>query len=298
MSQHVKMLNDVYELIPGFVLDNARYSARGRSILEAVGGALRGDEPDLPVVQPNTRYGHQLALCGAGPSLNAALPLLRRFRGDIWGCNSALPYLQRHGVRVTHGCAIDQTPGMFETRWNPIPTGLDYYLATSCHPILLRKVLEAGNPVTLFHSFIGYAGEMEACGNLYPTTIWVGDGYNVVNRLLQVALYLGYSRICLVGADCALGRADALHYDGQPTARTAYGHILDGVIDGRRWRTHPDLAMSAVDLIRQQRAWGDRIELWGDTLPNALRAKSEAFLSGLPKPISQPTRFDVSGVKP
>ena len=298
MSQTIQMLNDVHELIPGFVLSNARYSARGRGILAKVGIELSGDEPDLPVVQANARYGRQVVICGAGPSLTPALAAIRRFRGDIWACNGALPHLIEEGVPVTHGCAIDQTPSMYEERWHPMPTGVAYYLATSCHPLLFEAVLEVTHDVTMFHSFIGFEGEQAACGNLYSATVWVGEGYNVVNRMLQIALYMGYARICIAGADCALGPRDALHFDGQPTFKTEYGHIVEAVIDGRLWRTHPDMSMSAVDLIRQKRAWPGRVELWGDTLPNALRTKSAAYLDSLPKPMTRDTALDVSGASP
>lgn len=140
---------------------------------------------------------------------------------------------------------------------------------------------------------------------LYPLTIRAGSGLNTVTRAIDLALVMGYDRIQVLGADCALhvksplpkhvkqGSAahrawlqseTVMHADGgHALASGATPVTIEGDIDGRLWVTKPDMAISAVFMLRLQEAIGvDRLEYVGDTLPNALRGKSDDFIARLP----------------
>jgi hypothetical protein len=54
-------------------------------------------------------------------------------------------------------------------------------------------------------------------------------------------------------------------------------------IDGREWKSRPDMLIGAVDLVRRSRESQGKIRLIGDTLPNALMEKDEAFLDSVMK---------------
>jgi hypothetical protein len=75
-----------------------------------------------------------------------------------------------------------------------------------------------------------------------------------------------------------------MHADGgHALASGATPVTIGGEIDGRWWETKPDMAISAMFLHRMREAYGeDRLLLVGDTLPNALRGKSEDFLARMP----------------
>ena len=149
-------------------------------------------------------------------------------------------------------------------------------------------------------------------GTLYPATVCTGAGLNAVNRALALALYRGFSTITLIGTDCAcITGATSMPPEGpdsEPykawlkeqimyppgnipsmsatTVYDTYGHdaaLLEGVIDGRRWTTRPDMIISAINLVRLKQEHGSRIELVGDTLPNAILGKSEEFMKALPQ---------------
>jgi hypothetical protein len=292
------------------------------------------------VVQPGSAAGQHLVLCGAGPSLARHAAEWCPQGDQVWGCNSAVTWLHQQGHRVTHGFTVDQTPHMVG-EWLDAPP-VAYLLASSCHPHLAELLLGKGYPVTFFHNYCGVQGPRVAYGvcrtcdamvpappgapeslcphadveqhvadyedwlycALYPPTIRAGSGLNSVNRALDVALCMGFSRITVLGADCALearrrsppgalpGSAAhrrwltedvVMHADGgHALASGASMMTLEAEIDGRYWVSKPDMLVSAVWLLKAERAHRDVIHLVGDTLPVALRDKPPDFLSRLP----------------
>jgi len=237
------------------------------------------------VAEQDSHKGQRLVLCGAGPSLRDGIgPAMDGHDGECWGINSALVWLWNQGHKVTHGFTVDQTLPMLE-EWESAPP-VEYLLATSVHPNLTDFLTAKGRQVTFFHNFVGMQPkgvEEFMYQRLFPGTCMVGGGLNSVNRALCLALWMGFDPIVILGADCALGPNDEMHADGGgPEVAGATALILEGEIDGRTWRTKTDMIVSAVDLVRMKRQFGDRLELVGDTLPNALMDKDDAFLNSLP----------------
>lgn len=248
----INLANPEKDYYPGYALVNAHWG--------------------FPVVKANSAKGEKLVICGAGPSLEDAGHIVNRGNQQVWGCNSAISYLKEHGWRYTHGCAVDGSVRMLETWKEPVLT--DYLLSTTIHPQLMRRLRDAGCNVTLFHSFIGFEGENTLYSALYPETICVGEGLNVVNRMLSVAEYMGFKKVWLCGADNAL-KGDVLHAggnklkDGRP--------FLRGEFDGRKWATTADMLVSAIDLARRKKLMGNKLVFVGDTLPKALAGKPDNF---------------------
>lgn len=236
---------------------------------------------DVRTVQPNTHREKHLALCGAGPSLRDA-----DIRGadDVFACNSALPYLMANGAKVTAAIGIDQTPGLLR-EWAD-PPDVPYLVASSCDPELIRHLRSYKRSVTFFHNAVGFPNELETYCNTWPPTFMVGQGHTVVSRFIGVADWMGFERIDVYGADCSLGDDDLAHANGD-AAKDAYVNplIQTGVINGRRWRTRPDMLMDAVHLVRRVRSMNGRLRLMGDTLPVALLGKDDAFLDLVCRPI-------------
>ena len=233
----------------------------------------------LIVVTPDSFKGKTLALCGAGPSLRD-----HEVTGTdyIFACNSALPYLVSRGVNVTAGVGIDQTPGLLN-EWR-YPPDVPYYVASSCDPALIQHLRANGRHCIFFHNFVGLqtdgvCDEFQHYCNTWPTTFMVGKGFSVVSRFIGVAQWMGFEHIDVYGADHCFGADDMAHATGE-SAKDAYGQpiIMDGEIDGRRFRTRPDMLLGAVDLARRARDSNGAIRLIGDTLPNALIEKDDKYL--------------------
>lgn len=218
-----------------------------------------------------------LALCGAGPSL----PLEFESHDELWACNSALPYLVQQGVRVDVGVGIDQTPGLLR-EWSDPPDVL-YYLASTVDPELTRHLLAHGRQIRSFHNFVGYPGEMDEYNEDWPPGFIVGEGATVVSRVIGLASWMGFHNVDIYGADCAFGPDDQVHANGDGVSQ-AYGNavLMEGEIDGRTWRTRPDMLMGAVDLVRRSRnRTMGRVRMMGDTLPAALADKPETYLDAV-----------------
>ena len=237
--EHVITLqNPVGEQFASFIAGNAQYCDK--------------------VVEQGTGKGQKLVICGAGPSLRenagnewhaklaklgwvgfqiSRIPWVRRRLGycwgadQLWGVNSALPWLIEHGYPVTHGITVDQTPEMVN-EWESLPD-VEYLIPSTSHPHLVAALIGAGKDVTWFNNFVGLQGrpvELCDCGHdesehaegcqhedgcgciaytptvmdfeswlyasLYPMTCRAGSGLNSVNRALDT--------ITILGADCAL----------------------------------------------------------------------------------------------
>ncbi len=140
---------------------------------------------------------------------------------------------------------------------------------------------------------------------LFPGTVRVGSGLNSVTRAIDTALYMGAERVVVLGADCCIrvrqprpmeamvGTAahrrgleehTQMHADrGHALASGATAIVFEGKFDGRYWLTKPDLVVTAVWLELWRRHLGrKKLTLIGDTLPNALQGKDDAFLDRLP----------------
>ncbi len=283
------------------------------------------------VVQQGGATGQHLVLCGAGPSLNEYAADYCGTADQVWACNSALTHLLKRGHRVTHGFAVDQTTHMV-AEWASAPE-VDYLVASTVHPHLMDLLRGKGRNVTMFHNYCGikkppvemidengvhvYQGYEEWLYTiLYPSTIMAGSGLNAVTRALDVAEYMGFEKITVLGADCSMRvrgtvRTDlefnspkhlkwlrnhtVMHADGghalasEATPVTMHAMIDAGTDDetvrpghGKLWMTKPDMAISAQWLMRMARRSHGKIELVGDTLPNALKLKNEAYLRKLP----------------
>jgi hypothetical protein len=114
--------------------------------------------------------------------------------------------------------------------------------------------------------------------SLYPTTIRTGSGLNSVNRAIDLAIFMGFARITVLGADCALrfktvpppdminGSPEHLRWlreevtmhanGGHGMAANSTPLVLWGRIDGRDWLTKPDMVISATWLEKtRQKFW-------------------------------------------
>jgi hypothetical protein len=139
---------------------------------------------------------------------------------------------------------------------------------------------------------------------LYPSTVRAGSGLNSVNRAIDIALFMGYEKIYVLGADCCmrftslppegvgqqhpdylkwLAEATTMHANGDSSTHNGLSPItFFGEIDGVNWLTKPDMSTSAVWLVKVEAMQKGRVELVGNTLPVALRGKPDSFLKRLP----------------
>lgn len=281
-NQEIILKTEPQENIPGFIWANSLCRTCSLPVIvlppEVALPVCECETPtNHPVIEKDCRKGEHLMLCGAGPSLGRLRSVVQAHEGDVWGCNRALNYLHDWGVTKAIGVAIDPSTRMFGTVWADAPK-TTYYLATSVNPGLVWHL--EPNPIRYFHSVRGCDDEVTLYQSLYPRTCLAGYGLNVVNRAVDLAEYMGYKTISLVGADNALGKDDAMYPDGSK-GDAVQDVVLEGRIGKKKWRTKTDMLMSAVSLVQKQRAMknnGQTLMFLGETLPKALQYKSQEYL--------------------
>lgn len=300
------------------------------------------------VVMANSAKGQHVVIAGAGPSLAETAEAFVPKADQVWGCNSALPFLLDKGYRVTHGFTVDQTPDMV-AEWSTAPD-VDYLVATTIHPHLAQHLKANNRRMRWFHNFVGInrppvrwpaedGQTMEMryedwlYVTLFPGTVRAGSGLNTVTRAIDVALFMGFDTITVLGADCAMrskgpmptnlqhGSKEHLdwlrentvfHADGghalasNSTAVTLGAWIDSGTEDetirpgcGRWWESKPDLLISARWLLVLEQVYKGRVKIEGDTYVAAIRHKNKAFLDRLPNLLDsngKPLEIDVGDI--
>lgn len=273
---------------------------------------------DAFMLKEASKAGKHLVICGAGPSLAEHAAEYCPQADEVWGCNSAATWLIDNGHKCTHAFTVDQTAEML-VEWMAAPD-VQYLLATTAHPHLVEHLRAKGRDIRWFHNYVGVKGPdmqwPDATGKhvkmlredwlyavLYPFTIRAGSGLNSVTRAIDVAVFMGYETITVLGADCAVRTTGPVpagmvygtpeHHDwlrahtvmhadgGHAMASNASATLFDGEIDGRRWWTKADMIISAVWLVKMARRL-KHLRLIGDTLPNALADKDDEYLGRLP----------------
>lgn len=258
--------------------------------------------------------GQHVVICGAGPTLADTARAHVPHADQVWGCNSAVTWLKGNRYTPTHAFTVDQTPTMLK-EWYSAPD-VTYLCATTVHPHLSEFLRARGRTIRFFNNYCGITGDPVTYSGgtldfetwlycvLFPPTVRAGQGLNSVNRAIDVARYMGFDKITVLGADCAirltrpkpigmqhgdrahrrwLEKHTIMHASGANAITNGQTSVtMGGLIDGRYWESKPDMIVSAVWLEMTRRQLGDRLELIGDTLPNALRDKDVEFLRRLP----------------
>jgi hypothetical protein len=229
----------------------------------------------IPVIgQQNTQKGQTLAICGAGPSLARAKASGVLDKVDqVWACNRAANYMTDKGWPITHAVSIDPGEAMWKEAWADPPDVEQYILATTVAPELTDHLLKHDKKISFFHSLRGgFEGELDLYRMLYPPAPLVGRGLNVVNRTLELADWLGYDTIYLVGADNCLAPGDRMYAGGMSEADVEDPDaICRGEIMGHTYSTRPDMLASAKSLAEVKFEMGERVRFVGHKiLPRAL----------------------------
>lgn len=280
--QRIELRNPVSDSFASFVFGNA-------TICQQIPPHQPGERCDETacsvMVEPDSALGQHLVLCGHGPSLALHAAEYCPTADQIWGCNGALIWLDEHGHHPTHGFAVDQTAEMLR-EWHTTPD-VEYLIASTVHPHLTQLLVGRGRRTRFFHNYVGIKGQpVEIDGEvmgyedwmycaLYPSTVRAGSGLNAVNRAIDVATFMGFETITVLGADCCLqvnkpapqavvGSPEhqrwleedvTMHANGgSAVAHGATMMTLEGTIDGRLWTTKPDMMISAVWLEKTRQA--------------------------------------------
>lgn len=234
----------------------------------------------------------------------------------VYACKAAIKFLHEQGIRVDYGVSMDPGAHIADPRKIEKVPGVIHIIASTSDPDLFDYLLgdEYGDPaeVWVFHSACGFAkqispeelkklskkekklytrfeveggdviyqmDEVSLYKHLFTDGTAIGGGFNVVNRTVSLAQYMGARKIILAGADSGWRDNDEMYCDG-PEHRPGIGMNDKGRVDGKNWNTRPDMLASAVALAKLAKSAdpGD-FDILGDTLPASLVLKSDDFLN-------------------
>lgn len=123
------------------------------------------------------------------------------------------------------------------------------------------------------------ANEVEVYRRLFEHADVVIGGFTVANRALGLAKYMGFDKVVLAGADFGW-RVDGKdsYYAGFVDAEPLNDVWMtdQGRVDGKPWKTRPDLLASAVDVARHIKQ--GRVKVVGDSLAAALAKHPDEYL--------------------
>ena len=245
----------------------------------------------LPMVAQATQSQGPALVVGKGPSLTDPATweqVLAAAEGaTVFAVKDNAQWLRDRGLNPRFVVNADQRPDLAE-RIQPDPS-LVYLLASCCHPSLFDSLLGAGCEVRVFHFACGarWMGmpELQLYRSLFADD-WVAvSGSTIVNRSVPLLYRMGFERpVVLAGADFGARDLAGGYYAADMPGRiekpltTASLCINDGGrFDGRVWYSRPDLIVSARSVAHLVR--GGWVRVIGDSLANALAAKSEAEAS-------------------
>jgi hypothetical protein len=219
-------------------------------------------------------------VAGSGPTLTdpEVLADIRAWvdKGAIiFACKAAIKILYDAGFTVDYAVSMD--PGAHIAAPNKIykAPGTTHIIASSSDPELFEYLKD--EKVMIFHSATGYKDEVKLYNELFETSTCMGGGYNVVNRAVSAAFFMGAGKIVLAGTDCGWRKDQEMYADG-PAHRAGVDMSDHGIVDGREWMTRPDMLASGVALAKLAKKREGDIVFLGDTLPSKLVLKDDAFL--------------------
>ncbi len=115
----------------------------------------------LELVERDCHKGERALICSTGPTITEkkVLSKVKRLAKAGWvvfGLKETIPFLKKHGVKVTYSVSMDPT-GDRQAKRTPIDPGVIYCVASSCSPILFDHLIDGGCEVKVFHSACGHA---------------------------------------------------------------------------------------------------------------------------------------------
>lgn len=234
----------------------------------------------------------------------------------IYACKSAIKFLSENGIKPDYGVSMDPGAHIADPRKILKVPGVVHIIASTSDPAVFDYLLgdEYGDPaaVWVFHSATGFQSvlspeeyavlpihdkrmytsmkteegdklwamsEKDMYDWLFPNGDVMTGGFNVVNRAVSLAMYMGARKIILAGADSGWRDGEVMYCDATPE-RPGVNMSDKGRVDGVNWNTRPDMLASAVSLAKLARQAGpEEMEIIGDTLPASLMRKDDDFLA-------------------
>lgn len=148
-----------------------------------------------------TATDEPIAVVCYGPSLSETWEQIRPFKRIIT-CSGAHQFLVERGIVPTYHCEVDPRIHKMALMGDPHPD-VEYLIASACHPDYLKRLVDGGYNVKLWHIYDGADEGLR----LLPHGEWaLTGGCSVGLRAMALARFLGYRRQHIFGMDGSEGK--------------------------------------------------------------------------------------------
>ena len=179
----------------------------------------------LPTQEPSG----PIAVVGFGPSLEETWPTIRPF-SSIITCSGSHRFLLDHGIVPSWHVEVDPRAHKIALLGQPHPS-TTYLIASTCHPDLVRYLLDHKAKIQLWHIF---DSDAEAISVL-PRDEWaLTGGPDAGMRAMGLARFLGYKDLHIFGMDGCYS-ASKTHTTEHPNHKLSLGSPVE--YDGVTYQT-------------------------------------------------------------
>lgn len=196
----------------------------------------------LPMLEPSEELKNEpIAIVCYGPSLRDTFDEVKEFK-HIITCSGAHKFLHERGICPVKGetwyhAEVDPREHKVELMGEP-HFGVDYLIASTCHPNLFDHLLSLGCSVKLWHVFDG----TEAGVRTHPRGGWaLTGGCSVGLRAMALARFMGYTDLHVFGMDGNEGESGK-HAGPHPSQSKEHALVQ---VNGRTFKTTPSLLEAA-----------------------------------------------------
>ncbi len=216
-------------------------------------------ERKIPRIQPTQIVQDgPIACVGFGPSLNETVEQIRPF-ATIMSCSGGTQFLLQRGIVPRWHVEVDPRPHKVQLIGEPHP-GVEYLIASTCHPDVFDHLEKHQAKVTLWHIF----DSTEEGFRVLPNGEWaLTGGCSVGVRMLTLAAFLGFRDLHVFGMDGCEGSSGkhAASHPMQPQ-----GHSLV-TYEGRTFQTTSSMYAVAQGIWHEIDQLKDtKVQFYGDGL--------------------------------
>lgn len=182
-------------------------------------------------------------ICGAGPSIQSQLDLLRSLgnKALIFAGGSLLPVFSKEGIMIHFGAMIDPDPPyqrFYQATFYETPF---FYQMRLSHQILRlihgQKLLGKGSG--------GFPLESYFFEGMDETKVVLESGWNVANFMATLAAQMGCNPIILIGMDMAYQPTQE-YVEGVEESSQIKGHQFLKTVEGEEMLSRKDLLMGRL----------------------------------------------------
>lgn len=236
----------------------------------------------IPHFSPSPQHDHEIALCGAGPSIKDQVETIRSLKEAgvfVMAIKSAHDFLIGHGIIPDVAIMVDPQPHIkkcFQKKRDDIV----YMVASQCHPEIFDYFKD--NKVVLWHLLTGKEGEKE----VFNKEIALGGGSTSGMRGMTLAWAMGFRKMHMFGYDSSMPpNSRQLKIDGSEIGEKEPFKLW---IDDREFISNPAMSAQATEFEKVMNSFKGQIQvrLYGDgAIPHIAASRIKR---GLPDVVNGP----------